>query len=506
MSRVRIIGAISSKNGMTLILENGTQKTMPVDSWHTRDVLDRIVGDLAVHKIVELDLGSMSIYAEVEEQTGGFLKIVRKTKGFVRGLLWGSDGKDEQSPKMVEILPPAPSQGVSGMTQLVPDPEEEETELVAIVKDEKTGDEVAIPGIEKLDRHIESAVRQHNVEGLKKFMERVATVAKTRPHTVQELLTFMERGDLPIAADGSIVAYKVLTSKSGSGPNDTYVDLHSRNVVQRVGSKVMQDESLIDKSRTECSTGLHIARRGYLRHFQGNVITIVKVAPEDIVAVPYGEPDKMRAAAYHIVGFLPKETHDCLYSNMPMTDNPAAAALLADVIAGNHIGVEEIVRIMKPMGGEIVVTPVGKSKAFTPGISGEAKSLDTDYTPVMPKEVREKAQAAIAKAAEEMTEVEEPQGEVPAITTAEPAEAKSEKAPTKKSKSKAKSKAKPKKPANTNTASPAEKTDVVPIGQLEEKYQIALKLHAEGKSGRFIAAELHMCRNKLAKLIKDYAA
>jgi hypothetical protein len=123
------------------------------------------------------------------------------------------------------------------------------------------------------------------------------------------------------------------------------VDCHSKKVKQKLGSRVVMDPKLVDPSRrTECSSGLHIARRGYLNHFSGDTIMMVKIAPEDVIAVPMGEPDKMRVAAYHIVGQIPPNVHAALRSNRPMTGDSTASKMLADVLAGNHVPVLEEVR------------------------------------------------------------------------------------------------------------------------------------------------------------------
>lgn len=407
MAKIRIISAIASKHGITLYLEDGQEKNLPTTSWRTKAVLDDVLARLARKEIVEIDLDSYSIEARVAEKTGGVLRFVRKTKSAVAAL-FGKKSETETGEAVVvspadPVAAPAPAISTASAVPTVgpaPTPEvsqppkEEETELVAVVTDMKSGEETVIPGVVALERHIEHAVMTDNVKGLQRFMERIASVSAKRSHTVQELLRFMERGDLPIADDGSIVAYKVLRTKNANN-RDLFVDCHTGRVEQRVGSMVMQDEKLIDQNRrNECSTGLHIARRGYLSGFSGNVITIVKVAPEDVVAVPDYDANKMRASGYHIVGRLPDDVHATLRSNQPMTGNAKAAAILADVIAGNHVAILERVRITSASGGSFTIEKVSDEEAILEGQNGFASALDAPIEGLTPKDIRAAVETA----------------------------------------------------------------------------------------------------------------
>lgn len=457
MNKIRISGAIASQTGITLYLENGAELNLPKDSWRTKAILDEALEALARHEVVELDLDTFSIERRIEKKTNGFVRFFRKV-GEALGLVHsGGVGN-----------PPA-------------DPEREV--LVAVVKGKE------IPGVEALERQLERAAFTGNTDGLQKFLERIAAVIDDRGHTVDELLNFMRRADLPIADDGSIVAYKVLRS-SGRGDN-RFVDCYTGRVSQALGSHVSQAK--VDPSRrTECSTGLHIARRGYLRRFHGDIITLVKIAPEDVIAVPQGEPDKMRVAAYHIVGVLPAEVHPVLRSNQPMTDNTVAAKMLADVIAGNHVGVVEYVKIGGPMGSDVTIEPVaGARKAPKPFQNGEAKALD-DSQVISVKEIRETVDKVVSD--QKTSQAEKPAEPVEKPKASKKIAAKKvSAAPTKKSKPKAKSPSKP--AAKAETAKQAK--------ELPEKYQQALKMLADGKSQREVQRELRICRKTLRKLQKE---
>lgn len=500
MAKIRIAAAIGSQHGITLYLEDGREENLPTTSWRTKAILDEVLERLARGEIVEIDLDTYSIEARVDKETNGVVRFAKKTKSFVKALFGKKDDVDTET---VLVSPPDPVKPAEVAVTVPPTndkeraiKEEKETELVAIVTDKKTGEEVVIPGVAALEKHVEAAVLSNNVVGLQRFMERLAQMQKKRSHTVQELMRFMERGDLPIADDGCIVAYKVLKTKH-SHTKDLFVDCHSGKVEQRVGSKVMQDESLIDQNRrNECSTGLHIARRGYLGHFSGDIITIVKVAPEDVVAVPYYDANKMRAAAYHIVGLIPPALHSVLRSNKPMTGNPEAAKILADVIAGRHIGVTEYVRITSAMGGSFVVTPVGDGgtdRAGDTNVVEFARALDAPVEGLKPADIRKAVEKTVAAEKEKKTATKavEPKKTVSAPAPKVKAEPKKATVKPVKIEKKVEPKQKPAKAA----AKPVRVEKELP-----EKHTLALVLHAEGKSNRQIEAELKICRKTLKKL------
>ncbi|RWJ03430.1 hypothetical protein [Mesorhizobium sp.] len=375
MNKIRIASAIASKHGVTLYLEDGKVLNLPSDSWKTKAILDEVLGPLARHKVVTIDLDKFSVESAIEKKTNGVIRFFKRAIGALIGGSRESELSSTTSPVAVEAAAPA------------------QEELVAVVKT-KNGDK-EIPGVQKLARQMEHAAYNGNAKGLQKFMERIAKVVDQRGHTVQELLTFMERGDLPIADDGSIVAYKILTSTKEAG---VFVDGHTKRVRQKLGSRVSMNPKLVDPSRrTQCSAGLHVARRGYLRGFPGDVITLIKIGPEDVIAVPNGEPDKMRVAAYHIVANLPAEVHSILRNNQPMTVNATAAKILADVVAGNHVGILEYVRIGEDRAEKITNREAKhQAPAPAPFKNGETKALD-DAKTLTPKEIRSQAQAAKAE-------------------------------------------------------------------------------------------------------------
>lgn len=229
-----------------------------------------------------------------------------------------------------------------------------------------------VEGVEKIEHQLMSiAQKLGSAEGVTNFFRRLAGVK--RGHSVQDLLTFMEKGELPIADDGTVLVYKLL-NRHGQGDSLHFTDVHSGNVKQKVGSKVFMAETLVDADRNrDCSNGLHIARRDYLRSFSGNACMLCKLAPEDVIAVPHSDARKLRAKGYFIVAELSETDRNRVKNNEPMLDK----VLLGNVAAGNHTEVLELVEITKGNGGGLKVTSMQKPKVdIVLDETKQASSLD----------------------------------------------------------------------------------------------------------------------------------
>lgn len=247
-------------------------------------------------------------------------------------------------------------------------------------------DGAVIPGMELIKTQFARAAKLGSTIGVESFLKRIAKVINQRSHSVEDLLKFMERGDLPIAEDGSILIYKVL--RRASGQSDRYVDCHSRKVTQWVGAYVCMDERLVDHNRNnECSNGLHVARRGYIRQFSGDVCVLAKLAPEDVIAVPTYDANKMRVCGYHIIKELTQAQYALLNQNRPLTDDPDGKTLLAEALAGAHIGRTHEVRVTQQMGGGIQVKTLETVEHKVEKAIEEAEALSNPVKPEdMPKD------------------------------------------------------------------------------------------------------------------------
>lgn len=282
---------------------------------------------------------------------------------------------------------------------------DQETHTIIAVVDNKV-----IPGMEKIKTQFGRAAKMGSTVGVENFLRRLASVIEQRQHSVEDLLKFMERADLPIADDGTILIYKVLCVKKKEdkeyGSKTIYVDCHTGNVEQFVGAYVCMDVSLVDRNRNnECSNGLHVARRGYIREFSGDVCVLAKLAPEDVIAVPTYDANKMRVCGYHIIAELGQAQYNEVKANRPITSTEEGKKLLAKAIAGEHINKTHEVRITEQKGGGVVITklerkivpveveaeePV-KAEALS---NPEAEALDQ---PTDPKDVVKAVEQAVEK-------------------------------------------------------------------------------------------------------------
>ena len=332
MKILKVTGAVVSKTAVTLYLEDGEPLQLPKNSYKTKKILEAIMPGIVKHGTASVDIDLYTAERVIEEKSGGLISFFTRTIKKVFG-----------------------------------EKEVDHVETVAVVNGKE------IPGVEKIQNQIEMAAYGESFKGFSIFMNRLSKIIDQRGHTVQELLMFMESADLPIANDGSIVAYKVLRNTSETG---VFVDCYTRKVRQKLGSRVWMPIDKVDQSRRhECSTGLHVARRGYLSGFNADVAVLIKIAPEDVIAVPHGEPNKMRVSAYLIVGVLDAEAYALLLSNKPMTSNEKASRQLGDVITGNHTKMLEQVRIGKPRGEGVKTTKKADAKVIVSGDKA-VKALD----------------------------------------------------------------------------------------------------------------------------------
>lgn len=240
----------------------------------------------------------------------------------------------------------------------------EEEVVVAVL-----GDNTIIHGVEQLEDQFKAVTAGvTSVDGMQLFLNRAASVA--RGHSVEDLLKFVQKGELPFADDGTVLVYKRLNPTSDP---EVFVDCHSGRVLQRIGSKVHMDEALVDANRRQdCSNGLHVARRDYLTAFHGSVVVLCKLAPEDVIAVPQYDARKLRAKAYHIIARLSDSDARRVCSNQPMEDTE----LLANCIAGNHTPITEYVEITEQKGGGLKVTKVESPEQRAEAATRAVTSLD----------------------------------------------------------------------------------------------------------------------------------
>lgn len=244
-----------------------------------------------------------------------------------------------------------------------------ETTVIAVMEDN-----TIIPGCEALALQVQAVSEGvGSGTGMQNFLRRAGMIR--RGHSVEDLLKFVQKGELPLADDGCVLAYKLLNTTNEEG---VFVDVHSSKVKQRVGSFVHMKESLVDPNRhQDCSNGLHVARRDYLKTFSGDACMLVKLAPEDVIAVPKYDARKLRAKGYHIIAELSDSDRMRVKSNQPMEDQ----VLLGNAIAGNHVGILEYVEITASMGGGLVITPAEGAVQQAPALDTSLTSTSLDHLP-----------------------------------------------------------------------------------------------------------------------------
>ena len=426
--KIKIVAAIVNTEVLTMYTPDGKNITIPQGDPRVRRILETVPDDLIRDgfAMVDVSSGTENPYASFEKESNGAVKFFRiaktkisnffsKTKeATIVGTFGNIPDKTVETKAMVaEILQhaiPASSpsfneDGIDKQRNIVESnnctPSDKDDKLnasdtiVAVV-----GDKV-VPGVERIKSQFSVAVKDQNTKGVEAFMKRIGAVINDRSHSVEDLLKFMERADMPIADDGSIIIYKVLRKKNGK-----YVDCHTGKVEQSIGSYVCMDKSLVDPNRrNECSNGLHVARRGYISQFSGDVCVVCKLNPEDVIAVPSYDANKMRVCGYHIIAELTSEQYQLLRNNQPITETEDGKLLLANLIAGNHDQPTNIVKIGGHNGTSVTTTPVEKRKEIPallkPVVPKEALSnadVEVRDNPIDPKKVAKKV-IAITKAA-----------------------------------------------------------------------------------------------------------
>jgi hypothetical protein len=136
------------------------------------------------------------------------------------------------------------------------------------------------------------------VEPLIKFMENLMENPSKR--AVEELYTFLEKGNLPLTPDGHFLAYKKVRKD--------FLDIHSGTMDNSPGTVVeMERNAVDDDANRTCSTGLHFCSKDYLDHFGGSDsrTVILKINPRDVVSIPADyNATKGRACRYEVLGEL----------------------------------------------------------------------------------------------------------------------------------------------------------------------------------------------------------
>ena len=442
-NEIRVVGARADKKMVVFYLESGEELIIKQGDHRLGDLLDVVIPITSRGETAVVSLQDFSVYAAFEQKSQGLTKFFRIAKDKVKGFFGGQTNTHETH--IPEEGKQAILRAIAGevMTEdeviehgkpIDPTDEIAENEVVvAVVTTPATetapAKKAVIPGVQSLKPLINHAVKTNSV-GVQAFLARCAQFIDKRQHSVDDLMRFLERGDLPLADDGSIIAYKMLNTFHGDPSGETFVDCHSGKIQQRVGSYVCVNENLVDLNRrNECSNGLHIARRGYLSSFGGDVCVLCKIDPEDVMVVPHNDPNKVRVKGYHILGKLSEEAKKLLKSGRAMTGEEAALKMVYDAIKGNHIDRIERVQVNGQMGTNVVVTKLKHDRnkgrdgyEYAGSDLSKAAALD-DETNVVgtvdPREINKKVTEEMAKFQQEIREDARVTEEVMAMTPEE---------------------------------------------------------------------------------------
>lgn len=419
---VTIVGISVDAQNAVLYLEDGSTVTIAQGDPRLPIIVETAKKQIPVDGSAVVDIAEpvkvRNEFKETEEGTGGLIKFFRVAKSFIKkfidtespekvdesvahisplelGIKPGQTILDveeaddltyalEAQPAAVEAVVEAPVAEVTKPVELtndqkielatarmrelagkgstVDDPDfhkpitDEDPDTIVAVNT-KTGS--VIPHAHKLSSQMKAASKLKDFRGFVNFLNRLEPVLKDRGHSAEDLMKFIEFGDLPIADDGCIVIYKRL-KKSGN----TFVDVHSGNIKQNVGSYVFMKPGLVDPNRRQdCSNGLHVASLGYLSSFSGNVTVMAKVRPEDVFAVPEYSHTKMRVCGYHILAVLPESLRNHVNSGGSISSIPEGKELLNKVLRGAHVGITELVEVGGHNGSNVTYTKVENTEA-----------------------------------------------------------------------------------------------------------------------------------------------
>lgn len=352
MIKLTVVGLTVGKNAVTLIMDNGDDMVLESKAWRTKGIIDDLVVPLAQNGSYDIDLSKYSLAAMIEKATGGEVTIVET------GDAISNDRKDVDKSSLGKNYAIQTSDGT-------------------IVKD----------GV-LLEKQIEQAIFGRTAKGFAKFLKKFGAIE--RKHSMDDLLAFMEGGGLMIADDGCIVAYKRLNKRG-----DLFYDCHTGTVPQRVGSIVHMDEADVDPSRSSsCSYGLHICSPNYLSSFGGSALTLVKVDPADVIAVPNYEKSKMRVKRYTIVAELTDDMASFVTARKKLTDHREGCNIIANVIAGKHVKPFEEVKVGKKGIAAKIVGDASQNTKIVEEKADVSKLADTDNG-VSPMAVKSLVSAAI---------------------------------------------------------------------------------------------------------------
>lgn len=364
----RIVAVVVDTQLITCYRSDGSTFEIPQGDPKVKRIMAEVIPKLdAGAEWAEIDLQIPNAYKDFEEKSGGGIRFFRVAKKALSKLFGADDtpiidvgahgsvpSVHQDNSRMAAVQEIVANAEPANHPSFREDAQPTDTHTIVAAVETDKGTRI-VPGVQQVRDQIKYGAKVGSTKGMERLLQRMAAIVDRRNHSVQDLLKFLERGDLPVADDGCIVAYKRLYS-DGKG---RYNDPHTRRVSQTIGSYVCLDEGLVDLNRrNECSNGLHIGRRAYMGGFSGDSMFICKIDPEDVMVVPHGDPNKVRVKGYHILAKLNEKAFEAIKHNRPATSDEETAKVLSEIIAGRHVGRLERVRIHGAKGTDVVITPL----------------------------------------------------------------------------------------------------------------------------------------------------
>ena len=174
----------------------------------------------------------------------------------------------------------------------------------------KIGDDIVMMDNVEVPEYLARRIIMHHREGfpiepLCRFAERL--MSNPTADVREDLYKWMENGHMPLTPDGCFVAYKLVRS------DFTPIHRGPYGTDQSVGKVVeMPREECDDNRNNTCSRGLHFCSYEYLPNFglmsDDNVVIVLKIAPEDVVAIPTDyNLSKGRTCRFEVISTIAKE-------------------------------------------------------------------------------------------------------------------------------------------------------------------------------------------------------
>jgi hypothetical protein len=180
------------------------------------------------------------------------------------------------------------------------------------------GDPVHSTFTDLLTRALENG-DERNYTAIARFGEKLAS--NPNEHSREQAYDWLESHKFQITDDGDVVGYKGVKFANGRDDSDGYrsggcSEVRGKPsafvnglaveplsyVPQNIGDVVSMPRSEVSHNpAVSCARGLHVSTRSYAERWgRGGAVLTVFVNPRDIVSVPNGESEKVRACRYKV--------------------------------------------------------------------------------------------------------------------------------------------------------------------------------------------------------------